>query len=121
MRAYKKRLSINDNGKLTPTQHSMEQIKKKANEEISDDIAREICRGTSRVPGNNTESGVAFYERVKSVAKKHLDLAVSKERERLVEAIEKMKIEKYRGFPLEADEKAVNENCKRIINLINTK
>lgn len=52
---------------------------------------------------------------------KKLDLAVSKERERIVEGIEKMKIEKYRGFRLEADEKAVNETCRRVINLINTK
>lgn len=52
---------------------------------------------------------------------KKLNLAVSKERERIVKGVEKMEITKYRGFPLEADEKAVNETCRRVINLINTK
>lgn len=58
---------------------------------------------------------------IRNFIQSEIDLAVSKERERIVKGVEKMEITKYRGFPLEADEKAVNETCRRVINLINTK
>jgi hypothetical protein len=54
-------------------------------EEIADDLAREICRGTNRLPENKTkESGVAFYARVKKTAIQHLQ-AERQKREEMVE------------------------------------
>lgn len=41
-------------------------------EETSDLLAREVCKGTNRITENSRESGVAFYERIKSVSKTHV-------------------------------------------------
>lgn len=90
---------------------------------ISEDVDDLIDLAVSKEQEKEYQRGVnaGFVEAAKK-SDEWIASAVSKERERIVEGIEKMKIQKYRGFPLEADEKAVNEICRRIINLIiNTK
>ena len=82
-----------------------------------DEMIEKLCESFNLSDKGEAELRAFTYE----IKVRAITLAVSKERERIVKGVEKMEITKYRGFPLEADEKAVNETCRRVINLINTK